>query len=151
MEPLVLTFEVPCPPARAFALWAGETTSWWPASHSVSGDPSLTVTFEPHEGGRVYERLPDGTEHDWGSIVTWDPPTRLAYRWHLRQDAADATLVTITFTPSGTGTAVTITHAGWEALGANATTLRDRNRQGWSSLLPHYLVLATSSSPSTTD
>jgi hypothetical protein len=48
-------------------------------------------------GGRIYERTRDGTEIDWGEITVWEPPTRLAYRWHIRRDRADATDVEIPF------------------------------------------------------
>jgi uncharacterized protein YndB with AHSA1/START domain len=84
MEPLRLEFTVACPPARAFALWAEQTSRWWPHGHSVSGEPGLSVVFEP--GGRIYERTPDGTEHDWGEVLVWEPPHRLVYLWHLRFD-----------------------------------------------------------------
>jgi hypothetical protein len=94
-DPIELELTVPCPPAHAFELWTARTSVWWPHSHSVSGDPGLTVTFEPHPGGRVFERTPDGAEHDWGEVVVWEPPERLTYLWHLRQDRADATEVTI--------------------------------------------------------
>ena len=76
------------------------------------------MTFEPRPGGRIYERTPAGEEHDWGEILEWDPPRRLAYRWHLRQDRDDATRVEISFAPAGDGTAVTIVHSGWERLGS---------------------------------
>jgi uncharacterized protein YndB with AHSA1/START domain len=69
MEPLRLEFAVACPPERAFALWAEQTTRWWPHGHSVSGEPGLTVTFEPRAGGRIYERAPDGAEHEWGEVL----------------------------------------------------------------------------------
>jgi uncharacterized protein YndB with AHSA1/START domain len=138
VEPLTLEFTVACAPERAFDLWATRTSAWWPASHSVSGEPDLTVTFEPHPGGRIYERTPAGTEHDWGEVLAWEPPHRLAYSWHLRQDRRDATHVEITFAPDGAGTRVAILHAGWERLGDRGDALRDRNRRGWSGLLPHY-------------
>ena len=122
MEPLELAFTVGCPPAHAFAVWTERTSLWWPKSHSVSADPELTVTFEPREGGRVYERTPAGEEHDWGEVLEWDPPRRLAYRWHLRQDREDATRVEITFAPAGDGTAVTIVHTTGSASGSASAT-----------------------------
>ena len=124
MEPLQLAFTVGCPPEHAFAVWAQRTSLWWPKSHSVSGDPELTVTFEPRPGGRIFERTPAGDEHDWGEVVAWEPPRRLAYLWHLRQDRADATHVEVSFAPADDGTAVTIVHSGWERLGARAETAR---------------------------
>jgi uncharacterized protein YndB with AHSA1/START domain len=69
----------------------------------------------------------------------WQPPDRLAYRWHLRQDSADATEVDIRFLPTGDdATRVEIEHRGWERLGRAADVGRERNRLGWSALLPHY-------------
>lgn len=138
MEPLELEFSVACPPKHAFETWTGRTSLWWPPSHSVSADPDLTVTFEPRVGGRIFERTPDGQEHDWGEVVAWEPPRRLAYLWHLRQDRADATEVEITFAGDDRSTTVTIVHSGWERLGARGSDLKERNRGGWAGLLPHF-------------
>ncbi len=83
-------------------------------------------------------RTPAGEEHEWGQVLAWEPPARLTYLWHLRQDRADATEVTITFAPAGDGTRVTITHRGWERLGSRGPDLRERNARGWAGLVPHY-------------
>jgi len=139
MEPLELEFTVACDPARAFSLWAEETTRWWPHGHSVSAEPGLTVTIEPRAGGRIYERTPAGVEHDWGEVLDWEPPRRLRYLWHLRFDREDATEVEISFAPAAGGTAVTIVHRGWERLGAKGPDRRARNERGWAGLLPHYV------------
>jgi uncharacterized protein YndB with AHSA1/START domain len=139
MEPLELRFAVACSPAHAFEVWTRRISTWWPRGHSVSADPQLAVTIEPFAGGRIYERTAVGEEHEWGEVVAWEPPRRLAYRWHLRQDRADATEVTIDFASEGDGTAVTIVHRGWERLGARGPGLRERNRRGWAGLLEHYV------------
>jgi uncharacterized protein YndB with AHSA1/START domain len=138
MEALQLEFTVACPPERAFEVWARRTSLWWPHGHSVSGEPGLTVTFEPRPGGRIFERTPDGAEHDWGEVLVWEPPHRLAYLWHLRFDRADATEVEVTFAAAGGGTAVSIVHRGWERLGAKGPERRERNRRGWSGVTEHY-------------
>ncbi len=138
MEPLRFEFTVACSPEHAFEVWAAKTSMWWPADHSVSADPGLSVTFEPRAGGRIYERTPAGTEHEWGEVLAWDPPHRLTYLWHLAQDRADATEVDITFAGDPAGTTVTIVHRGWERLGARGGDLQQRNRRGWTTLLPHY-------------
>jgi uncharacterized protein YndB with AHSA1/START domain len=109
------------------------------------------VHFEPHAGGRIYERTTTGDEHEWGEVLVWEPPHRLAYSWHLRQDRADATHVEITFTPDPEGTRVEIVHAGWERLGDRAGALRDRNRKGWGGLIPHFVAAAGAALPGGTE
>ncbi len=142
-EPLTLTFEVACPPERAFDLWTTRIGTWWPSDHTVTGRDDLTVVLEPGVGGRIFERTPDGDEHEWGEVVVWEPPVRLDYRWHLRRDRADATDVSVRFLPSeDAGTVVEIEHTGWERLGATAEEWRGRNELGWRSLMPHYLAAA---------
>jgi uncharacterized protein YndB with AHSA1/START domain len=139
IEPIELTFAVACTPVHAFDLWARRTALWWPPSHSVTGDPQLDVVFEPRVGGRILERTPAGDEHLWGTVTVWEPPNRLAYRWHLRQDPADATDVEVTFDDAaGGGTEVRIVHGGWDGLGARASALRERNRGGWAGLVPAF-------------
>lgn len=140
IEPLRLSIDVDCPPAHAFATWTERFDTWWPDSHTVSGDP-LAVVLEPHVGGRIYERAPDGREIDWGQITEWAPPHRLAYLWHIRRDRSHATDVEITFVDRGDGsTRVEIVHGGWDRLGGDAAGWRDANRGGWDGLLPHFVT-----------
>ncbi len=142
IDPLRIAEEIGCPPEHAFRTWTERFSQWWPRSHTVSGAPEAIV-LEPEVGGRIYERTPDGAEVDWGWITGWDPPHGLAYRWHLRRDAADATDVEIRFVADGSGTRMEITHTGWERLGAEAETWRDANRGGWGGLLPHFAAACT--------
>lgn len=140
IEPIRLAFEVACPAVRAFRTWTEGIAAWWPADHTVSVQPGLVVVLEGRLGGRIYERTPDGTEHDWGEVVRWEPPSRLGYLWHLRRDRADATEVEIRFVDlGGSRTRVEIEHRGWERLGAGGEAWRDRNRGGWATLLPHFV------------
>ena len=144
-EPLSLRLELACSPEHAFAVWTSRIDSWWPADHTVTGQPGVEVVLEGRLGGRIYERTADGTEHDWGEVTLWEPPHRLGYLWHLRRDRADATDVEIRFLPTvGRRTVVEIEHRGWERLGTDADVWRDRNRMGWSTLLPHYSTAAES-------
>jgi uncharacterized protein YndB with AHSA1/START domain len=138
MEPLRVDTDLACTPEHAFATWTGRFGTWWPLSHTVTGDPAAIV-LEARPGGRIYERAADGREIDWGEITGWEPPHRLTYRWHLRRDRADATDVEIRFVANGAGaTRMEITHTGWERLGAEAETWRDANRGGWRGLLPVF-------------
>lgn len=139
IEPLRIVFDVACPPGRTFELWTAQTSMWWPPTHTVSGEPGLEVIIEPGIGGRIFERTPGGVEHDWGEVTAWEPPSRLAYLWHLRQNRSDATEVDITFHPADSdGTTVAIVHRGWERLGASGYERREQNQLGWNGLLPHF-------------
>jgi len=148
IEPLRITFQVDRPPEQTFELWTAQTSSWWPTSHTVSAQIGVEIIIDPGVGGRIYERTPEGDEHDWGQITRWEPPNRLAYRWHLRQDRADATEVEITFAADEhDGTRVSIEHRGWERLGARGTERREQNRHGWSTLLPRFQAAARERQP----
>jgi uncharacterized protein YndB with AHSA1/START domain len=143
IEPIHLAFEVDCPVDHAFDVWTARIAQWWPVDHTVSATTDLTVVLEGRAGGRIFERETNGLEHDWGEVTIWEPPTRLGYTWHLNRDGSDATDVEIRFVPRDDGaTRVEIEHRGWERLGAGGEGWRDRNRGGWSTLLPHYVAAA---------
>lgn len=143
IEPIRLAFEVDCRAAHAFDVWTARIGRWWPTDHTVSGEPGLEVVLEGRPGGRIFERTSSGLEHDWGEVTIWEPPSRLVYLWHIRRDRADATEVEIRFIPRGeTATVIEIEHRGWEALGAEGESWRDRNHGGWDTLLPHFIVAA---------
>ena len=142
-DALTLDFEVRCDATHAFDVWTAHTSMWWPPDHTVSGGPKIEVTIEPCIGGRIFERTPDGTEHDWGEVTVWDPPRRLGYLWHIGQPRADATDVVITFEPTAEDLCrVSIVHTGWERLGARADVRRDRNHHGWDAVLPTFVAAA---------
>jgi len=135
--PLRMSFDVACSVEHAFTVWTSKIGTWWPADHTVSGRPDLVV-LQGGVGGWIYERTREGTEHDWGQVTAWEPPARLPYLWHLRSDRRQATDVEIRFTAlAADRTRVEIEHGGWDRLDG-AVDWRDRNRNGWQTLLPHY-------------
>ena len=137
--PLRMSFDVACSAEHAFAVWTSGIGTWWPADHTVTGLPGLTVVMQSGVGGRIYERTSDGAEHDWGEVTVWNPPARLAYLWHLRRDRADATEVEVRFAANDSGgTCIEIEHRGWERLGRAAGQWREQNQSGWQTLLPHF-------------
>jgi uncharacterized protein YndB with AHSA1/START domain len=139
IEPITKQFTVECDRDAAFSLWTELTTLWWPKAHKMTRDPDAVVFFEPRVGGRIYERASDGREVDWGEILLWEPPKRLAYWWHIGADQLDATHVEIRFsTVDAQTTEVEILHSGWERLGDRGLTWRDRNSSGWASVLAPY-------------
>ena len=148
IEPLMMSFEVACSPEHAFATWTSRIANWWPEDHTITGQAGLEVVLEPGVGGRIYERTPTGTEHEWGEVTVWEPPARLAYLWHLRRDRRQATDVEIRFVAlAADRTRVEIEHGGWERLGDAAADWRDRNRSAWRTLLPHFSTATTGARP----
>lgn len=139
IEPIVVEFEVDAAPAHAFDVWTARSAIWWPRSHTVSGSPELDIVFEPFAGGRVFERSGDGSEHDWGRVVEWEPPHRVAYTWHLFFDPAQATDITVTFEASNRGTRVRLAQTGFERLGLDVgPDRRDRTDTVWKSMTALY-------------
>jgi uncharacterized protein YndB with AHSA1/START domain len=149
-EPLRFSLDVDCSIEHAFRVWTDQINLWWPADHTVSGRSDTEVVLEPQLGGRIYERTADGVEHDWGEVTLWEPPHRLGYWWHLRSERSAATSVQISFqATAGRTTRIEIEHSGWEKLGRDASQWRDRNRMGWTSLLPHFRTAAALGEPNT--
>jgi hypothetical protein len=133
-EPLVIAFEVNASPEHAFAVWTTRCEAWWPADHTLSGDPT-SIVFEPHVAGRIYEVAPDGAEHDWGNVVAWEPPGRLAYSWFLFFDPSEATEVEVTFRQVADGrTQVRLEQRGWERLGDQGPPRRTTTGRVWAEL-----------------
>ena len=146
IEPLRITIDVNCPADHAFRVWTNRIATWWPQSHTVSGEAGSRVVLEERLGGRIFEATLSGREIDWGEITAWEPPHRLAYLWHIRRDRADATDVNIRFLDLGGATRVEIVHSGWERLG-DGQSWRDANLGGWSGLLPQFVVACGPDSP----
>ena len=137
-EPLRFSFNVRSTPDHAFATWTERIALWWPKDHTLSGSPA-SVVLEGRVGGRIYEQSLRGEVHEWGVVTAWQPPHLLAYRWHLGVAPTQATDVAIAFVAiDADTTAVEIEHAGWDRLGLAASELRNRNRTGWESLVPHF-------------
>lgn len=78
IAPIVQTVRVKAPPPRAFALFTQEMGKWWKAG--IGKQPFTDVVKEPHPGGRWFERSADGTETDWGGVLTWEPPAACCWR-----------------------------------------------------------------------
>ena len=81
VPPVVKTVTVHVVPARAFELFAGDLARWWPIAQFHTGPDPVDCAIEPRVGGRVFERSTDGRETLWGTVLSWDPPHRLAFTW----------------------------------------------------------------------
>jgi hypothetical protein len=137
LPPLVVEVQVATDVDRAFATWVQRATLWWPRGHTLS-DELDAVVFEPHVGGRIYERDTAGTEHTWGEVLVWDPPTRLECLWHLAFPRDEATRLAITFTPTDGTTSVRLEQTGWDALGEPGRIRRERTVAAWTHVTDVY-------------
>ena len=136
--------------AHTFEVFVSTIGAWWPVQpYSTGGERARDVTVEPHQDGRVYETWDDGTTLDWGRLLVWEPPHRLAMTW---TSTPAPTEVELTFTVLGPAlTRVAVEHRGWEAL-SEAQIAEDCAHpggytsgaftQGWAEILG-CLVVAT--------
>ncbi|WP_373356701.1 SRPBCC domain-containing protein [Pseudoroseicyclus sp. CXY001] len=144
LAPVERSVHVPLRPKEAFRLFTERMEEWWPLeTHSIAAgreEEPAGLTVEPREGGRIFETAPDGTEAAWGRIRDWQPGARLGITWHVGRDEAEATEVTVTFTPTDQGTMVHLVHDGWEALGGAATAIQAGYGPGWELVLGRFAL-----------
>jgi uncharacterized protein YndB with AHSA1/START domain len=69
---------IAAPPERVWQALTAETARWWPAHFFSSADAQRFV-LEPRVGGSVYEDWGNGAGAEWGRIVVFQPPERLAW------------------------------------------------------------------------
>ncbi len=79
--------DVHAPIATAWRVFTEQMSTWWPLqSYKIGAAPAVAATVEPHLGGRWYERGDDGSTCQWGSVLVWEPPTRLVLSWDITAD-----------------------------------------------------------------
>ncbi len=143
IEPVVKEVTVPLSQAAAFELFTARAASWWPlVTHSVAGEEAVACTFEPRVGGRMFETARDGTEHTWGTLLAWEPPSRINLTWHPGRTPSTEQHLEVTFLDRGTETLVRLVHTGWERLGERGTVERTSYESGWDFVLRHFMESA---------
>ena len=145
IEPLRSSVTVGRSPADAFRLFTSDMGTWWPLDlHSLAVDTyegrvrPESLEFEEREGGRIVERMSDGTEGTWGTVLVWDPPSRVVLAWKPNTNDRPPTELEVRFTPAASGTLVELEHRGWERLGDIAERARSEYGQGWGGVLSLY-------------
>ena len=147
IAPIVKTVVVAVPPSRAFELFAGSMGLWWPLGMTVGKAPHVAITIEPQIGGRWYEVDAAGNETRWGTVLAWEPPTRLLLDWQLNdQFAYDPDLHTtvemcFVATDAG-GTLVTLEHRNLEQFGHDAAAHAAKLNNGWPGMVAKFAAYA---------
>jgi uncharacterized protein YndB with AHSA1/START domain len=140
---------VPVPVERAFAAWT-ELASWWPRQYTWASDALETIGIEPREGGHCFELGPRGFHCDWGTVLVWDPPSRLVLAWQIAPDRAPepnpakASEVEVRFVPAGPSTTrVEVEHRGFARHGEDGDAYRQAldSPEGWPMMLDRYTAV----------
>jgi uncharacterized protein YndB with AHSA1/START domain len=146
------SIRVQAPIARAFSVFVEQMETWWPATHHIGKTPFESIFVEPRAGGRWYERDANGQQCEWGTVVAWDPPHRVAFSWHLgpghdqpdwqfNPDLSKASEVEIRFIAEGPeATLVELEHRNLERHGEGYQQLRAvfDGPGAWTGILAHY-------------
>ena len=138
------------PATRAFLVFVEQMETWWPPEHHIGEEGFEAIFVEPKVGGRWYERDSKGRECDWGKVLAWDPPKKVAFSWHLGPDwkfdpdMARASEIEIRFTPDGTGTLVELEHSHIDRHGEGWEQLREMLEapNAWAGTLAAYAAVA---------
>lgn len=125
------TIDVAAAPEHAYAVFTDGIDRWWTRTHHVQAGELKAIGVEPHVGGRLWEENDAGDVCAWGRVLTWDPPHVFAFSWLIGPDwgipAADArgSRVTVTFTPTASGTHIELVHDELDAHGPGWEGVRD--------------------------
>lgn len=139
LDPIVKTIEVPCSQEKAFGVFLNEMDSWWPLDNftvSAMGDEvAEAIRVEAKVGGKVVEIGPDGTEHEWGTIRSYEPNDYVSMDFHIPQPGEiveSRSLVEVRFTIlDAERTRVELTQSNWEAFGERAADMQGGYGGGW--------------------
>ena len=146
IEPVRKQLRVALPVEQAFDLFTAGIGKWWPLlTHSVGEEQAETCFFEGWVGGRIVEVLKDGSQSEWGRVLTWEPVHKVSFTWYPGREPDTAQEVTVTFSENRGGTLVELVHVGWETLGALGQARRDGYETGWDFVLAKYVIEATNS------
>jgi uncharacterized protein YndB with AHSA1/START domain len=130
--------------AKTFRVWTEQIAAWWPASHSLSGDPKTQVFIEGKVGGRFYERASNGDEFDWGAVEVWDPPHRFVFSWYLGSSQELPTRVEVQFISlAANQTRIELEHRGPELIGPLWEQRVAIFKGGWDSVLAKFEIIVS--------
>jgi uncharacterized protein YndB with AHSA1/START domain len=121
---------VQAPQTVAWRVFTEQMGTWWPlAYYKIGKANAVDAVIEPHVGGRWYERGDDGSMCQWGSVLAWEPPSRLVLSWDISADwQYDPTLKTeleLRFNPDGSDrTRVELEHRCLDRFGARRDEMR---------------------------
>ena len=121
---------VDAPQMVAWRVFTEKMGEWWPLTfYKIGKANAVDAVIEPRVGGRWYERGDDGSTCQWGSVLAWEPPSRLLLSWDINADwQYDSTLKTeieVLFTAEARDrTRVALEHRHLDRYGARRDEMR---------------------------
>lgn len=139
--------------AIAWRVFTERMGTWWPLAHYKIGKAkAVDAIVEPRVGGRWYERGEDGSTCDWGTVLAWEPNSRLVLSWDINADwqhePALKTEIEIRFIQDGSdATRVELEHRRLDRYGARRDEMRRifDTEGDWGRLLGMFAQAATAS------
>ncbi len=118
--------------AAVYAAWTDPAQlSRWMGPSDAFGATEVALDFRVGGRYRFVMHAPEGETHRvGGSFQEIVPGRKLVYTWAWESTPERESLVTVEFTPAGTGTELVLTHDRF--FDANA---RDRHNEGWNGCL----------------
>jgi uncharacterized protein YndB with AHSA1/START domain len=149
------TISVNAPQSLAWRVFTEQIGTWWPlARFKIGKANAVDAVIEPRVGGRWYERGEDGSTCDWGSVLAWEPTSRLLLSWDItadwQYDPALKTEIEIRFiAASETVTRVELEHRKLDRYGARRDEMREVfDKSGdWGKILALFARLAEGEAP----
>jgi uncharacterized protein YndB with AHSA1/START domain len=123
---------------KAFSVFTDDIGSWWPPEHHLA--PITEMVFEPHVGGQIYDRLKDGGESHWSTVLAFEPPTRVVFswaispQWQIEPNPEKVSEIEVRFIPEGPNkTRVELEHRNLDHHGEGWEQMRDAvaSEGGW--------------------
>jgi len=147
------SMNVQAPPAVAWRVFTEQMGTWWPLGvYKIGKTNAVDAIIEPRVGGRWYERGEDGSTCDWGSVLLWEPPSRLVLSWDInadwQYDQELKTEIEVRFIADGKdATRVELEHRKLERYGARCDEMRTifDTTGDWGRLLAAFAQTAAAS------
>lgn len=137
---------------HAFNLFSERFDQIKPREHNMLAVDIAESIFEPHAGGRVFDRGVDGSECQWGRVLAYEPPERIVFtwdispHWQIESDLGRASEVELRFTAEAPErTRVELEHRHLDRHGEGWQELREgvRGDGGWPLYLSRYVDSAS--------
>ena len=147
---------VDAPIDKAFRVFTHNFDRIKPREHNMLGVEIAESVFEPHVGGRVFDRGVDGTECQWARVLAYEPPERIVFSWdinpywQIETDPDQTSEVEVRFVADGTSTTrVELEHRHLDRHGDGWESMRDAvgSPDGWTLGLGRLVRYIATGSP----